>query len=131
MFRSTARYWREIPRRYRGEAAKSAKTGKVFFPARMVEPGNGNRKFKPTKLEYTGEILTYTVIRVAPMGFEKLSPYALAIIALDGGGRITCQVADCDVESVKIGMKVIVEFRKIMDEGNEGLHLYGYKVVPV
>ncbi len=130
MFRTTARYWREIPERYRGEANKSAKTGKVFFPARQVEPGNGNRKFKPTKLEYTGEILSYTVIRVAPMGFEKSSPYALAIVALDGGGRITCQVADVDVNSVKIGMKVRVEFRKIMDDGDEGLHLYGYKVVP-
>jgi uncharacterized OB-fold protein len=130
MFRSTARYWREIPERYRGEANKSAKTGKVFFPARQVEPGNGNRKFKPVRLEYTGEILTFTVIRVAPMGFEKIGPYALAIIELDGGGRITTQVADCPLDQVKIGMRVRVEFRKIMSDGDEGLHLYGYKVVP-
>jgi uncharacterized OB-fold protein len=126
----TARYWREMPQRYRGEAGKSAKTGKVFFPPRLVEPGNGNRKFKPVKLEYCGELLTFTVIRVAPMGFEKQSPYALGIIALDGGGRITTQISDIPVDNVKIGMRVRVEFRKINDEGNEGLHLYGYKVVP-
>jgi uncharacterized protein len=130
MFRSTARYWREIPERYRGEAGKSTKTGKVFFPARLVEPGNGNRKFKPVRLEYTGEILTFTVIRVAPMGFEKIGPYALCIVELDGGGRITCQLADCPLDQVKIGMKVRIEFRKLMDDGDEGLHLYGYKVVP-
>ena len=126
----TARYWREMPQRYRGEAAKSAKTGKVFFPPRLVEPGNGNRKFKPVKLEYEGELLTYTVIRVAPSGFEKLSPYALGIIELKGGGRITAQIADVPVDDVKIGMKVRVEFRKINDDGAEGIHLYGYKVVP-
>lgn len=126
----TARYWRECPQRYRGEAAKSAKTGKVYFPPRLVEPGNGNRKFKPTKLNYTGEVLTYTVIRVAPMGFEKQSPYALAIIQLDGGGRITTQVTDVPVDNVKIGMRVRVEFRKINDDGLEGIHQYGYKVVP-
>lgn len=126
----TARYWREMPRRYRGEAAKSAKTGKVFFPPRLVEPGNGNRKFKPVKLEYGGELLSYTVIRVAPSGFEKQGPYALGIIQLDGGGRITTQIADVPLDAVKIGMRVRVEFRKITDDGAEGIHLYGYKVVP-
>lgn len=130
MSQITARFWREIPRRYRGEAAKSVKTGRVFFPPRLVEPGNGNRKFKPVKLEYGGEILSYTVIRVAPSGFEKQSPYALAIIELDGGGRITTQVTDVPVDHVKIGMRVRVEFRKIADDGPEGIHLYGYKVVP-
>ncbi|MBU0509392.1 Zn-ribbon domain-containing OB-fold protein [bacterium] len=130
MSQITARYWREIPRRYRGEAAKSAKTGKVFFPPRLVEPGNGNRRFKPVKLEYGGEVLSYTIIRVAPSGFEKQSPYALAIIALDEGGRITTQIADVPPDKVKIGMRVRVEFRKIADDGAEGIHLYGYKVVP-
>ena len=126
----TARYWRETPQRYRGEAVKSQKTGKVYFPPRQIEPGNGNRKFKPVKLEYNGEVLTYTVIRVAPQGFEKQSPYALAVIELDGGGRITTQVTDIPVDDVKIGMKVRVEFRKINDDGPEGIHMYGYKVVP-
>jgi uncharacterized OB-fold protein len=126
----TARYWREMPQRYRGEAGKSLSTGKVFFPPRLVEPGNGNRRFKPVKLEYTGELLTFTIIRVAPSGFEKQSPYAIGIIELKGGGRITTQITDIPVENVKIGMKVRVEFRKINDDGHEGIHLYGYKVVP-
>ncbi|MFZ5434373.1 MAG: Zn-ribbon domain-containing OB-fold protein [Calditrichota bacterium] len=130
MSQITARFWREIPRRYRGEAGKSVKTGKVYFPARLVEPGNGNRKFKPVKLAYGGEVLSYTVIRVAPSGFEKQSPYALGIIQLDEGGRITTQIADVPVDDVKIGMRVRVEFRKISDDGSEGIHLYGYKVVP-
>ena len=127
---TTARYWRETPQRYRGEAAKSQKTGRVYFPPRLVEPENGNRKFKPVKLEYSGEVLTYTVIRVAPQGFEKQSPYALAVIQLEGGGRLTTQVTDVPVDDVKIGMKVRVEFRKINDDGPEGIHMYGYKVVP-
>ena len=126
----TARYWRESPQRYRGEAAKSKVTGKVFFPPRLVEPGNGNREFEPIKLNYDGKLLTYTVIRVAPRGFEKLSPYALGIIELEGGGRITAQIADVPLEKIQIGMKVRVEFRRINDDSAEGLHLYGYKVVP-
>ena len=131
MAQITARYWREIPRRYRGEAAKSLRTGKVFFPPRLVEPGNGNRRFKPVKLSYDGTVLTYTVIRVAPIGFETQSPFAIGVIELDDGGRITSQIVDVPVDKVKIGMKVRVEFRKIQDDGASGIHLYGYKVVPV
>lgn len=130
MSQTTAKYWREIPQRYRGEAVKSAKTGKVYFPPRLVEPGNGNRKFKPVKLTYDGTVLTWTVIRVAPMGFERQSPYALGIIELDDGARITAQIVDVPLDGVKIGMKVRVEFRRINDDGPNGIHLYGYKVVP-
>ena len=127
----TARFWREAPQRYRGEAAKSKVTGKTFFPPRLVEPGNGNREFVPTKLNYEGTLLTYTIIRVAPRGFERNSPYALGVVELDGGGRITAQVSDTPLDKIQIGMKVRVEFRKINDDSEEGLHLYGYKVVPV
>jgi len=127
---TTAKFWREIPQRYRGEAVQSLRTGKVYFPPRLVEPGNGNRRFKPVKLEYEGEILTYTVIRVAPTGFETQSPYAIGVIELDDGARITAQVVDIPVDDVKIGMRVRVEFRKIRDDGASGIHMYGYKVVP-
>ena len=130
MSQTTAKYWREIPQRYRGEASQSLRTGKIFFPPRLVEPGNGNRRFKPVKLSYTGEILTYTVIRVPPTGFEAQSPYALGIIELDDGARITAQIVDVPIEKVKIGIRVRVEFRRINDDGAGGIHLYGYKVVP-
>jgi uncharacterized OB-fold protein len=126
----TARFWREAPQRYRGEAGKSKVTGKTYFPPRLVEPGNGNREFTPTKLNYEGKLLTYTIIRVAPRGFERNSPYALGVIELQGGGRITAQIADTPLDKIQIGMALRVEFRKIIDDSPEGLHLYGYKVVP-
>ncbi len=40
-------------------------------------------------------------------------------------------VADVDLDEIKIGMQVKIEFRKIRTEGDEGLLCYGYKVVPV
>ena len=126
----TARFWRESSRRYRGEAAKSPLTGKVYFPGRLIEPGNHNRTFETVKLNYDGTLLTYTIIRVAPRGFERSSPYALGIIELDDGGRITSQIADTPLDKIQIGMRVRVEFRKIIDDSPEGLHMYGYKVVP-
>ena len=75
-------------------------------------------------------MVTYTVIHTPPAEYSDLSPYAIGIIELDGGGRITAQIADVDQSQVKMDMRVKVEFRKIRTEGDEGLLCYGYKVVP-
>ena len=38
-------------------------------------------------------------------------------------------IADSNLDDVKIGKKVRLEFRKIQDEGVSGLHCYGYKAI--
>ncbi len=122
------RYHREVPQRYRLEAAKTT-SGKVFFPPRVQYPdGESATAFK---LGNTGKIVTFTVIHTPPAEYSDLGPYGLAIVDLDGGGRITSMVADvASTDDIKIGMRVRVEFRKIRTEGGEGLLCYGYKVVP-
>jgi uncharacterized OB-fold protein len=51
-------------------------------------------------------------------------------VELDGGGRITAQIADCPLDDVKIGQRVKVEFRRIQEDGQAGILCYGYKCVP-
>ena len=121
------RYHRETPQRYRLEAAKTG-SGKVYFPPRPYYPDG--EKAEPYRLSDKGKVVTYTVIHTPPAEYSDLSPYAIGIIELDGGGRITAQIADVDPSQVKTGMRVKVEFRKIRTEGDEGLLCYGYKVVP-
>jgi len=72
-----ARHWREIPRRYRLEAGKCTKCGKVFFPARLVCDECKSRDFEMVNLPEEGEIMTYTVIRTPPSGFDDEAPYAI------------------------------------------------------
>ena len=121
------RYHRETPQRYRLEAAKT-ESGKIYFPPRAYYPGG--EKAEMVKLAYNGKVLTYTVIHTPPAEYSDLAPFAIGIIELDDGARITAQIADVDPETVKIGMRVKVEFRKLRTEGDEGLLCYGYKVVP-
>jgi uncharacterized protein len=121
------RYAREIPQRYRLEAGKCASCAAISFPPRVICPACGSRGFETVKLCDRGEILTYTIIRVAPQQFSKQVPYAVAIVALDDGARITAQVVDCRPEDVAIGRKVRMVFRKIQEEGKAGLLCYGYK----
>ena len=51
----------------------------------------------------TGVVYTETVVHAAPAEFVADAPYQLAIIALDGGGRVTARITG---DRVKIGDKV-------------------------
>ncbi len=43
----------------------------------------GSKGFEDVILEGTGTIATYTIITVAPAGFEKYTPYAFVVLQLD------------------------------------------------
>jgi uncharacterized OB-fold protein len=128
---TSARYWREIPQRYRLEAAKCTKCGKQHFPPRLVCDKCGNRSFEKVVLPDTGKLVTHTVIRIAPSDFSTEAPYAMGIAELEGGVRLTAQIADVDFDELKVGMPVRIEFRRIREEGEAGILCYGYKFVPV
>lgn len=121
------RYLREIPSRYRLEAAR-VETGEVYFPPRQVYPGGA--KAEPVALSSEGRVITWTRLYVAPAEYSDQTPYFLAIVELDGGGRLIAQLVDLEPEEVATGMRVRLEFRKIRQEGEEGIICYGYKAVP-
>ncbi|MCB2202129.1 Zn-ribbon domain-containing OB-fold protein [bacterium] len=126
----SSRNWREYPQRYRLEASKFTKSGKTYFPPRDVDPETGDTAQEKVKLPDTGKIITYTVIRVAPSQWGDMSPYGLAIVELTDGTRLMAQMTDCDVDAIKIGQEVRIEFRRIQTEGHDGVLSYGYKFVP-
>lgn len=126
----SARYWREIPQRYRYEAAQCDACGQVHFPPRLVCRQCKGRKFTKTNLAATGAVETFTVIRVAPSGFGDEAPYAVGVIRLDDGVKVTAQIVDCDLESLAIGDRVRLEFRRVQQDGASGILCYGYKFVP-
>lgn len=125
-----SRYWREFPQRYRLEALRCRSCSQVSFPPRLVCPQCRSREFEAVKLAEAGRILTFTVIRVAPPQFVDQAPYAVGIVELDDGVRLTGQIADCSFEGLEIGKRVRVEFRKISADGPAGVIYYGYKFVP-
>ncbi len=123
------RYHREKPQRYRLEAGKCRKCGKVSFPPRLICPKCKAKEFEIIKLSDEGVIKTFTIIRVASDVFSLQTPFAVGIVELKGGVRLTAQIAEPELDKVKIGKKVKMVFRKIQDEGKSGLHCYGYKAI--
>lgn len=126
----TARNWREAPQRYRGEAGKCKKCSKLYFPPRLVCRDCGGREFETVKLVREGKVLTHTIIRTPSSQFSSVSPFAMGIVELEDGVKITTQIVDTPIGSVKTGMKVKVEFRLVQKDGDSGVLFYGYKCVP-
>lgn len=127
----SARYWREIPQRYRYEAASCDACGKIHFPPRLVCSSCRGTRFSRTTLAPEGAVETFTIIRVPPTGFTAETPYAVGIVRLDDGVKVTAQIVDADLDELRIGQRVRVEFRRVQKEGEAGLLCYGYKFVPV
>ena len=125
-----SRYWREIPQRYRLEAAKCKGCGKISFPPRSRCQKCGKTEFEGTVLPDRGTVVTFAVIHTAPPQFSDQAPYAVGIVELENGVRITSQIVDCPLEDVKIGQKVRIEFRRVQEDGEAGVICYGYKCVP-
>ena len=127
------RFWREIPQRYNLIGTKCTLCNRIFFPIREFCPFCRRKsidKMKQMQLKGKGTIVTYSIIYVAPEHFEGQAPYPIAIIELDEGPRLTAQIVDCNIDDVKIGMKVQSTFRKIQEDGYVGAIYYGYKFKP-
>ena len=71
------------------------------------------------------------MIRVAPSQFTDQAPYAVGIVELNDGVRLTAQIVDCDLDKLAIGQDVRLEFRRLQADGDAGILCYGYKCVPV
>ena len=124
------RYWREVPNRFRLEAAKCTGCGKISVPGRRICPECRGTELEKTNLSLSGKVITSTVIHVAPTDLMMEAPYAMAVIETPEKARLTAQVVDCEPSEVGPGMDVRLEFRRIRKEGNSGILCYGFKAVP-
>lgn len=104
--------------------------GAKLFPPRDVCPGCQQPASKPFTFSGRGKVYSYSVVRQAPAGFEEFAPYTVALVRLEGGPLITAQLTDVDNDEVEIGMEVEMVTRKLREEGEEGLIIYGYKFRP-
>ncbi len=126
-----ARSWRTYPQTYRLEAARCVKCEKVFFPPRLVCSKCHGRQFERFNMKRTGKVVTHTVIRTPSDEFSGEAPFAVGIVQMDDGPRMTSQIVDVPFDEIKIGMPVKLEFRRLSTEGEAGTIHYGHKAVPV
>lgn len=80
---------------------------KIFLPPRGSCPTCGVRTTEQVALSQKGTVTTFSVIRIPFEGQVLAPPYAAAHILLDGGDTPLLHiVGDCDVDKVRMGMRV-------------------------
>ncbi len=126
----TSRHWRLKDQRYGLVGEVCDKCGTKLFPPRDV----CLECSAPAKELYTftglGEVYSYTTIYNPPAGFEQYAPYTVALIKLDEGPLLTAQLTDIDPDNVEIGLPVEMVTRKLREDGDQGVIVYGYKFRP-
>jgi len=124
---SVQRFRPYTAQRYRLEAKRCKKCGKIHFPPRLVCDKCGGRDFETITLPEQGKILTYTIVRLPADEFKYYKPIPIAIVELENGVKIMGQVTDANIDEIKIEKSVHFVFRKMREEGKRGLIQYSYK----
>ncbi len=121
------RFWRKINQRYRLVGTECRTCDTAFFPPRDLCP-ECRRESDIAEKAFSGEgeVVTKTVVHDAISDYDAETPYTLAVVELDEGARITAQVVEGDGE-VDVGDRVEACFRRVRDEGEEGIVQYGTK----
>ena len=124
----TVRVWRHIQQRYNLIGSKCTNCGRLYFPQRVVCP-DCRRKghMEDFKFNGKGKIYSYSIVRSPSSDFKTIAPYAVAIFELDEGAKLTAQLVDTDIENIEIGDPVEMVFRKISEDGDDGVISYGFK----
>jgi len=126
------KYWRNIGSHYRLEGIKCRSCGRESYPPRSSCPYCHSKDVEVTALPTKGKIVSYSLLRSPPKGFEEYVPYYVAVVELDNGVRVFGMLTDVfSPEEIKEGARVEAVFRKISEDGEEGLIHYGLKFRPV
>lgn len=125
------RHWRLSNQRYALVGEVCDRCGAHLFPPRDVCPECGRPAATPYTFSGRGEVYSYSTLYQAPEGFQEFVPYTVALVKLEEGPLVTAQLTDVDPEEVRVGMPVEMVTRKIREEGEDGLIIYGYKFRPV
>ena len=90
-------------------AGKCKKCGKVHLPPRPLCANCFSKEFEWVELPKRGKLLTYTIIHVAPIQFQEMTPYAVGIVQFEKGIRIPGMIRDTALEMISIGMELTVD----------------------
>ena len=126
------RTWRNIPQRYNLIGSKCTNCGELYFPPRVVCPICRRKgKIENVQFKGKGKIYTFSIVETPTSDFKTIAPYAVAIIELDEGVKLTSQIVECDLDKIEIGDPVEMVFRKIREDGKDGVISYGFKFKPI
>ena len=126
-----SRHWRLQQQRYGLVGEVCPHCTEKIFPPRDVCPNCGEEAKTLYTFSGKGEVYSYTTIYDPPEGYTENAPYTVALVKLAEGPLVTAQLTDVNNDQVEIGMPVEMVTRKLREDGERGMLVYGYKFRPV
>lgn len=126
-----SRHWRLQQQRYGLVGEVCPHCEEKIFPPRDVCPNCGEEAKTLYTFSGKGEVYSYTTIYDPPEGYAENAPYTVALVKLTEGPLVTAQLTDVDNDKVQIGMPVEMVTRRLREDGDRGMLVYGYKFRPL
>ncbi|GAA2399253.1 Zn-ribbon domain-containing OB-fold protein [Actinomadura vinacea] len=108
-------YWELVREHGTRSVQRCSDCGSVQFYPRLLCVACGG-PVEQAPVSGRGSIYSFTVVHRPPAGFAELAPYAVALVDLDEGTRAMGRVVTDDLESVRIGARVVTIIERT-DEG--------------
>lgn len=122
--------WREQPQNSRLVGFRCTHCGAVSYPRRRricLRCRKTPAVFEEVPLTPRGRIVSYVVQHYLPARFDV--PLPMAVVDLDGGGRIYGMMTDCSPGELRVGMEVELVWRRVVEDDGEELHAFKFKPV--
>jgi hydroxymethylglutaryl-CoA synthase len=96
-------------------------------PQRVSRVGDAVDDMEPAPMaEVRGTIAAITIDRIA---YSPSPPIVFAVVDFDGGGRAALELTDVDADTIAVGDRVEMTFRRLFSA--DGIHNYFWKARPV
>ena len=96
---------------------KCERCNKINIPPRASCAHCGGTKLAWKELSGTAKLVTYSVLHFPPPRFQQSAPYAVGIVELAEGTKLTGMIKDVPIEKIKVGMSLQVGFDSAVAEG--------------
>jgi uncharacterized protein len=125
-----ARSWRQQDSNLRLVGSRCRSCEALVFPQRLRCPSCGGAELVDHAFKGSGATVSVSAVREAPRGFAGQVPYAAALVRLDEGPVVAAMLTDVEPEEARPGMRVSMVTRRIRQDGDDGMIVYGYKFAP-
>ena len=120
--------WRERKSVFSLYGNRCGQCGAIQYPPqRICANCQAKDRFEDYKLsDKKGKIFTYAIDYLTA---NKEEPALIGVVDFEGGGRIMCEITECEPSEIKIGMPVEMCFKKLGERG--GIYNYFWKARPI
>jgi len=114
--------------KYAFVGSRDKSSGELHMPpARISRVGDAVDDMQPAPMaDVQGTIALLTIDRIA---YSPSPPVAFAVVDWDGGGRLPVELTDVDADTLQMGDRVEMTFRKLFT--SDEIHNYFWKARPV